>query len=152
VRVKRPAGARTGDHAQLLLLSTVPPSGRRVAATVRIGIVVVARIPGRLVHRLRMTRVRIRHRARRAWLELVVANRGNVDEWLGGGRLTLTLSRPGGKAVRLPVAARRVLARTSGIVEVRLPRWARRRVNVVVAIKRPANRVVLGRRRYRLRL
>jgi hypothetical protein len=152
VQVRRPAGARPGDHAQLLLLSTEPPAGHRVVARLRVGIVVVARVPGRLVHRLRVARVRVRHRARQTRLEVVVVNRGNVDEWLGRGRVSLTLARSGGRPLRLSSGARRLLARSSGIVEARVPPRLHGRLTVVVAVRRPAQGAALARWRYRLRL
>jgi hypothetical protein len=152
VRVEHPAGARPGDHAQLLLVWTEPPSGRRLVATLRIGIVVVARVPGRIVHRLGVVRVEARSRSRQTTVEVVVANRGNVDEWIGRGRVSVTLARRGSKPVTVRVAARRLLARSSGIVEARFRGRLRGRLAVVVAVRRPTAGVRLARRRYRLRL
>jgi hypothetical protein len=152
VRVAHPAGARPGDHAQVLLVSTEPPSRRRLVATLRIGIVVVARVPGRIVHHLGVARVEARSQGRRTTVEVVVANRGNVDEWIGRGRVSVTLVRRGSKPVTVPVAARRLLARSSGIVEARFRGHLRGRIAVVVALRRPTAAVRLSRRRYQLRL
>jgi len=152
VRVDRPAGARPGDHAQVLLVSTEPPSRRRLVATLRIGIVVVARVPGRIVRRLGVARVGARSRGRQTTVEVVIANRGNVDEWIGRGRVSVTLVRRTSKSVTAPVAARRLLARSSGIVEARFRGRLRGRLVVVVAVRRPTAGVRLARRRYQLRL
>jgi hypothetical protein len=152
VRVERPAGARSGDHAQVLLVSTEPPSRRRLVATLRIGIVVVARVPGRIVHHLGVAHVQARHQGRQTTIELVVANRGNVDEWLVRGRVSVTLLRRGSRPVTLQVAARRLLARSSGIVEATLRGHLRGRLTVVVALRRPTPGVRLAHRRYQLRL
>lgn len=152
VRVKRPAGAKPGDHAQVLLVSSAPPARRRLVATLRIGVVVVARVPGRLVHRLSVARVQARSRGRQITVEVVIANRGNVDEWIGPGRVSVTLGRRGAKPVTVPVPARRLLARSAGIVVARFRGHLRGAVAVVVAVRRPAAGVLLVRRRYRLRL
>jgi hypothetical protein len=152
VRVKHPAGARAGDHAQLVLLSTRPPTGRRVVATLRIGVVVVARVPGRLIHRLRVAQVRVRRRGPQTTVHVAVANRGNVDEWLGRGRVSVTLVRSGARPVTVPVAARRLLARSSGMVDARFRASVHGRVTVLVVVRRPSAGVALARRRYRLRL
>jgi hypothetical protein len=152
VTVNRPRGARAGDHAQLLLLSTQPPAGHRVVATLRIGIVVVARVPGRLIHDLAVAGVRAQHHGGQTSVEVAVANRGNMDEWLGRGRVLVTLARRGTKPVTVATAARRLLARTSGVVIARFRRQGSARAFVVVAVRRPRAGVALLRRRFPLRL
>jgi hypothetical protein len=152
VRVRRPAGARPGDHAQLLVLSTEPAAGRRVVASLRIGIVVVPRIPGRLVHRLEVRRIHARTLGPETVVAVTVANRGNLDEWLGRGRLSVTLARRGAKPLTAPTRARRLLARSIGIAAVRFRLRVHGRVTLVVVVRRPAEGVRLLRRRYRLRL
>jgi hypothetical protein len=136
----------------VLLVSTEPPPRRRLVATLRIGIVVVARIPGRLVHHLGVARVLARGRGRQTTVAVVVANRGNVDEWIGPGRVSVTLGRRGAKPVTVRVAARRLLAHSSGIVEARFRGRRPGRVVVVIAVRRPTPTVALVRRRYQLRL
>jgi hypothetical protein len=54
--------------------------------------------------------------------------------------------------VTVQVAARRLLARSSGIVEARFRGHLRGRLAVVVALRRPTGGVRLARRRYQLRL
>lgn len=152
VRVRRPPGARHGDHAQLLLLSTEPPAGRRVVASLRLGVVVVARIPGRLVHRLEMGRIHARRHGRETILAVSVANRGNVDEWLGSGRISVTLVRRGAKPLAVPARPRRLLARSTGIVDATFRQRLHGRVTVIVVVQPPAEGVRLARRRYSLRL
>lgn len=68
-------GAAPGDHAGLVLLTTKPASPA-VGVRLRLGVVVLVRVPGRVVHRLVAERLRIRAGV----LELWVRNRGNVAE------------------------------------------------------------------------
>jgi hypothetical protein len=152
VTVRKPSGARPGDHAELLLLSTQPPAGRRIVARLRIGVVVVVRVPGKLVHRLRPERVRARRQGARTTVEVTVANRGNVDEWLGRGRVVVSVAGRSGRLVGLPREGRRLLARSTGIVEVRFRRRLRGSVAIVVTVMHPREGVTAERRRWRLRL
>jgi hypothetical protein len=150
VVVRHPAGVRPGDHAELVLLTTEPPPGRRVSARLRIGVVVVVRVPGRLVHRLALGPLRLSGRGPLTRLELTVANRGNVDEWVERGRVTVTLVRRGWRLASAPIGARRFLARTSGIVEARFRRTLHGWVTVIATLRRPGAGPV--RRSYRLKL
>ncbi len=150
--VRRPPGARPGDHAELLLLSTAPPTGRRVFARLRIGVVVVVRVPGRLVRRLAPGPVRARRLPAATALDVVVANRGNVDEWLGRGRISVTLVENGWHRAAPPIAPRRLLAHSSGLVEARFAGRLRGELDAVVVIRRPGFGVAIVRRRYHLRL
>ena len=152
VSVRRPNGVRPGDHAQLVLLSTEPPAGGRLVARLRLGVVVDVRVPGKLVHRLAAGAVRVRRGPRWTILELVVANRGNVDEWLGRGRVGVSLVRGGWRLASRPIAARRLLARSSGVIEARFRSAFRGRVDAVVELRQPGGRIVTVRRRYHLRL
>jgi hypothetical protein len=150
--VRRPPGTRPGDHAELLLLATEPPAGRRVFARLRIGVVVVVRVPGRLVHRLGAGPLRVRRRAARTSLELTVANLGNVDEWLGRGRISVTLVQGGWRMPCMPIEARRLLARSSGIMEARFRRRLHGPAGALVVIRHPRPGVAIAQRRYHLRL
>jgi hypothetical protein len=140
VRTARIGGATLRDHAQVLLLTaTVRGGALRVAA--RVGVVVVIRKATRLVHRLQPGRLRLAG----GMLGLLVANRGNVDEWVGASRLRLSLS---GRGALLVLRARphRILAGASGLFEWRLPARIAGPVSVRAAVD---GRVA---RRYRLRL
>jgi hypothetical protein len=150
--VSRPPGAGSGDHAELLLLSTEPRPGRRVSARLRLGVVVVVRVPGRLVHRLGVARLRVRRGGAGAKLEVTVANRGNVDEWLQRGRVSVMLVRRGRRIVSVPVEARRLLARSSGVFDARFRRRVRGQITAVVVVRHPRKGVTLARWRYRVSL
>jgi hypothetical protein len=136
VHTARLTSSARGDHAQVLLLTaTVRGGAIRVAA--RIGVVIVIRRAGRLVHRLVPGRLRVRGRM----LRLLLVNRGNVDEWIGAGRLRLSV-----RGIELRARPRRILAGGSGLFEWRLPARLRGVVSVRAAVE---GRVV---KRYRLRL
>jgi hypothetical protein len=76
-----------------------------------IGIVVVVRVPGLIVHRLRLQGARLR----RGVVELAFRNAGNVSERLGPGRVRVVLLRHGRIVARLRVAPRDVLTRATAI-------------------------------------
>jgi len=109
--------AEPGDHAALVLLTTRPVGVRRVRLQVRVGVIVVLRVPGRVVHRLEPRTLRVERRGRRRLLELVVVNRGNVSERIGGRRLRLVLARGGRRLARLRPHAQELLPRSAGIAE-----------------------------------
>jgi hypothetical protein len=132
VAVAPPRGASPGDHRAVLLLTAQPPGGAAIAVRVRLGVTVVDRIPGAVVHRLAAVSLRVHGRA----IALMVANRGNVDEWLHarvtllrGGRVVATVSAP----VRL------LLPRTRATVGLPRPAHVHGRVRALVMIG-PAQR------------
>ena len=110
-------GASPGDHASLLLLLSRPLARGTVAVRMRLGIVVVLRVPGHVVHRLALLGVRAQRAGRRRLLTFRVANRGNVAELLGGDGSAVTLWRGGRLLTRLRVAPRELLPRSRGVVE-----------------------------------
>jgi hypothetical protein len=138
VSALRPAGARPGDHPAVLLLVTRPAAGTAVRVRVRVGVVVAVRVPGRLVRRVVLGGLQA-VRGRRL-LRLTVANRGNVDEWIARGQLTLVASRAGHVLLRLQPRARRVLAGGRAVVELRLPGALRGNLRVVATLARPGTR------------
>src|SRR5204862_3464679 len=86
VLVAAPSRAATpGDHAALVLLTTRAPPGIAVPVRLRVGVTVVVRVPGRIVHRLGLRSLRVRGAGRQPVFRVVVANRGNVVEWLRSG-------------------------------------------------------------------
>lgn len=111
-------GASPGDHASVLLLASRPLPGAAVAVRVRLGVIVVLRVPGPIVHRLAVLGVSARKAGRGRLLTVQVANRGNVAEPLGGGRVVVTLWRRGALLARLPATPREVLPRTRALVQV----------------------------------
>jgi hypothetical protein len=154
IAARVPRGVRPGDHAALLLLTTRPVAGGGVPARIRIGVVVVVRVPGRIVHRVAIVGVALRRSGGARVLEIRAANRGNVDEWVGARRVVVVLQAAGRRGVRarLHPGARRFLARSSGLLLVRVPATVRGRVRVVVALARPRAGVAVSRRAFWLRL
>jgi hypothetical protein len=96
LRVSRSATASPGDHALVVLVTTRRPRAEGVAVRLRVGVRVIARMPGRLVRRVELGPVRIR--AQR--IILPVANRGNVVISTAQG-VTATLRRGGRIVARL---------------------------------------------------
>ena len=112
-----PRGAGPGDHPGLVLLTT-KPQRTAVGVRLRIGVVVLVRGPGRVLHRLIAQRLRVRG----GRLELWVRNAGNVAEDCAGLQL-----RPA-----LPVVPRTLLPGARAIC--RLVRPAQRRGLLVVRV------------------
>ena len=152
VAVAGPRGATPGDHASLILLTTEPPPGRRVVARLRLGVVVVARVPGLLVRRLALGALHVVRRPHATVADIAVANLGNVDEWVGARRVSIRLRRHGVVVATLWAVPRRLLARSRGLVRVACPRLVRGRVTAVVELTRPRDGLLVLRRTLRLRL
>ena len=109
VSSRLPLGAEPGDHPALVLVATRPRERGGVAVRMRIGIVVVVRVPGAIVHRLVVRGIRVRRSGDVRTLELSVANRGNVTERIGPGRLRIVLLQRGRVVARLRPATRELL-------------------------------------------
>ena len=86
--VAAPDRALPGDHAALVLLTTAPSRATGIAVRLRVGVVVLVRVAGRIVHRLELGSLE----ARRRVLVATVVNRGNVAEL---SRVRISLSRRG---------------------------------------------------------
>lgn len=125
--VEPPPHASPGDHAALVLLTTRPAAPGAVAVRVRIGVTVVVRIAGHVVHRLVVSSVR----ARRGVVGIVLANRGNVVE---RKRVELTLASGRTVVARLRSGLRELLPHTSAIVELRYRGPVRGRVTARVGL------------------
>jgi hypothetical protein len=112
-----PPGAEPGDHSELVLLTTRSPTARGLPVRVRLAVVVVVRTPGKVVRRVDVLWVRARRVGRGRVLGLLLANRGNVTETVGGSCVLLWLHRRGRILARLRAPERRILPHTSGLVE-----------------------------------
>jgi hypothetical protein len=151
VSARVPPNAEPGDHDALMLLTTRPSAGARVAVRVRLGVVVVVRAPGTVVRRLKLRGLRVARHGGRRVLELRVANYGNVTETLPRARVTLSRLRTPRRLVRLLAAWRDVRPHTQGILEFRLRRRLRGAVRARVVIPAvPGRRAI--RRTYAIRL
>ncbi len=133
-----PPTASHGDHPALVLLTTQPRRGGGVGIRVRIGVLVFVRVPGKIVHRLAITAVRVRRGA----LTLAVANRGNVAERV---RARVVVRRAGRILARLGPIERTLLPHTRS----RLVFGYRRRLHGAVTAVVDVGRL---RRTLRLRL
>lgn len=150
VSAQLPARVEPGDHDALVLLTTRLRREGGVAVRMRLGVVVVVRAPGRVVRRLVLGRLDVRHPRAARILELGIANRGNVTETLSRGRVRVWL-RQGGAVTRLDAAPRDLRPRTRGLVQLRyggrLRGWVTARAEVAT---QPGMAVL--RRTFRIRL
>jgi hypothetical protein len=143
--------ASPGDHRLLVLVVARPLSRTRLAVRVRLGVGIRVRVPGRIVRRLAVHGLRVRHHGEARDLLVSVANRGNVTEQLGG-RVTVTLVRSGRLVSRLRLGGPRELF--PGARTVFAMRYTGRIRGVVTAVVRVRfdGRLRPVARRYRLRL
>jgi hypothetical protein len=112
-----PRRAEPGDHPALVLLTTRPSGARRVRVRLRLGVIVVLHVRGRIVRRLDARALTVRRRGSRRLLELRLVNRGNVTERLGHDGLRLSLVAHGRTIARLRPRGRELLPRSVGIAE-----------------------------------
>jgi hypothetical protein len=134
---KPPARARPGDHPALLLLATRPPADKKVHVLLRVGVVVLVRVAGTIVHRLEPQALSVRRNGATRLFSLRVANRGNVAERIGGARLELVLTRHGKRLATLRAHLLNVLPHSAGITQFAYRGAARGRVRATVVF-RPA--------------
>jgi len=146
-----PRRARPGDHDALVLLTTRPVRGAKVAVRMRLGVMVVVRAPGRVSRQLELRRLRVRKAGHARMLELLVANRGDVTEVLARKRVTITLQRGDRSFARLQALARQLLPRTTGLVQARYAGRVRGRVTAIVELSDESGGGIV-RRAYHLRL
>jgi hypothetical protein len=151
VSAKVPRGAEPGDHDALALLSTRPVANGRVAVRLRLGVLVVVRAPGAIVHRLELRDLQLTRRDHATELELIVANRGNVTESLQGVRAVLSRPNHGREVAAASAASRGVRPGTDGIVAFRYHRTLRGWMTARVVVPADAGRKPLQ-RTYRIRL
>lgn len=113
VAVPAAGGREPGDRPALVLLTT-HGARRGVGFDVRLGVLVVVRTPGRVVHRLGAAGLHVRGRT----LELLLRNRGNVSERIA---LRVPLYRNGRRVGIARGLPRELLPHTRGIVVLALP-------------------------------
>ena len=151
ITARRPVHARPGDHTAVVLLSAVVPSARGVVVRMRIGLTLVMRTAGRVVRRVTVLGARLRRIGSSRSLEVALANRGNVTESIGGGRLRIIVLRRNHVVARLGVAHRDLLPGTRGLVRLRLGAQGQGAAVIQVNLRR-AGRSGWVERRFRLRL
>ena len=134
---KPPARARPGDHPALVLLATRPPADKKVHVLLRVGVVVLVRVAGTIVHRLEPQALSVRRDGAARRFSLRLANRGNVAERIGGARLELVLSRHGKRLATLRARPLDLLPHSAGIARFVYRGAVRGRVRATVVL-RPA--------------
>jgi hypothetical protein len=146
VRALPPPRAAPGDHPALVLLTTRPLGSSRVRVRVRVGVIVVLHVRGRIVRRIDARALTVRHQGRRRLLELLLVNRGNVTERLGG--LQLALLRGGRTFATLRARRGELLPHSAGIAEFSYRGPVRGSVVARIELRPPVH----GRRSFRIRL
>jgi hypothetical protein len=135
--------ASPGDHASLVVFATRPRSSSGVGVRVRVGVVVVVRVPGAIVHRLRLAGVDLVRRT----LIIGIRNLGNVVERLDAASLRVRLLRGGRLVRRVRIPARELLPGGRAVIRVAAPPgWGR----VVVELRRGDGSTVRRVRRFRV--
>jgi hypothetical protein len=140
-----PRGARPGDHTAVVLVTAKAPGSPALTVRLRVGLIAVVRVPGRIVHRLEVRAARLRRVGRARFLELAVVNGGNVVEPLRGA-VRVRVSRGGRVVAVLRPDARDLLPHARGLLELRYR--GRGRGPAVVRVDLPRGRFV----RFHLRL
>jgi len=109
--------AAPGDHPAVVLLTTRPLGVQRVRLRLRVGVIVVLHVRGRIVRRLEARSLTTRRAGDGHMFELLLVNRGNVTERLGDDKLRLALVRDGRVFATLRPHGRELLPRSVGIAE-----------------------------------
>jgi hypothetical protein len=143
VRALPPHRIAPGDHPALVLLTTRPLGTSRVRVRLRVGVIVVLHVRGRIVRRLDARTLTVRRHGARRVLDLLVRNRGNVTERLGGDGLRLVLLRDRRALATLRPRRRELLPHSAGIAEFAYRGAARGSVVARIELRPP----VYGRRR-----
>lgn len=152
VSAAAPRGAGPGDHAALVLLRTQPRTQGPVPIVMQVGVVVVVRVPGRIVHRLDIRLVRVRRQGRRRTIVVTLRNGGNVREVLPRRRVRVVLRRGRRLLATLLPARRELLPHAVGVLSLRYRGGARGWVRASVEVRHPRPGVAVLRRTFRLRL
>ena len=115
IRAVPPRRAEPGDHPALVLLTTRPLGVRHVRVRLRVGVIVVLRVRGRIVRRLDARSLTVERRGAARLLQLRLLNRGNVTEELGEDGVRLSLLRAGRVFATLRPRHRELLPHSAGI-------------------------------------
>ena len=115
VRASPPHGAMPGDHPALVLLTTRPLGVRHVRVRLRVGVIVVLRVRGRVVRQLDARSLTVERRGATRLLDVRLVNRGNVTEEVDGSGLRLLLSRGGRVFATLRPMRSELLPHSAGI-------------------------------------
>lgn len=147
-----PHEAAPGDHAALVLLRTEPRAQGPVPIVMQVGVVVVVRVRGRIVHRLEIRSLRLLRRGVRRTLVVTLRNGGNVREVLVRRRVRVVLRRGRRLVATLLPPRRELLPHAVGVLALRYGGGARGWVRASVELRHPRPGVAILRRTFRLRL
>jgi hypothetical protein len=117
---KPPHIASPGDHHALVMLTGRSDGGSSspVRVVARVGVGTLVRVPGALRRNLQVHGLTV-HRAKGVKVfRIGLSNKGNVNERLARGQVTVVLRRGGAVVARLKARTRSILPGTSGIVAV----------------------------------
>jgi hypothetical protein len=106
-----------------------------VHVLLRVGVVVLVRVAGTIVHRVEPQALSVRSEGATRLLSLRLANRGNVAERLRGNRLQLVLSRGGKRLATLHARLVDLLPHSAGIAEFTYRGAAQGRVTATVVLR-----------------
>jgi hypothetical protein len=134
------------------VLLTTQPRGAGLGVRMQIGIVVIVRVPGAVLHRLELRGLNVRRGHRADLLELSVVNRGNVTERLGRERVRVSLRRRGRVIARLRAVPRELFPHSGATETFRYRGRLRGPATALVEVVRPASGVPILRRTFRIRL
>lgn len=140
-------GLSPGDHPALVLLTTRPLGARHVRVRLRVGVIVVLHVAGRIVRRIDLQALVVLRRRGGTALELRLVNRGNVTEEIGGARLRLALLRRGRVLATLRPRRLELLPGSAGIAEFRYRGSVRGALTARVELRPPGED-----RSYRIRI
>ena len=138
VRAALPRHAEPGDHLALVLLTTRPLGVHRVRLRMRLGVIVVLRVRGRIVRRLDARALTVHRAGARRLLDLRLVNRGNVTERLGSGRIRLALLRHGRTFATLRPRRRELLPHSAGIAEFTYRGHVRGKIRARIVLRPPS--------------
>lgn len=110
-----PRRAARGDHPALVLLTTRPLGVKHVRVRLRLGLVVVLRVRGKIVRRLDPRTLTVRADGVLRLLELRLVNRGDVMERLRSDGLRMLLLRGGRRVATLRPRSQDLLPHGAGI-------------------------------------
>jgi hypothetical protein len=142
--------ATPGDHAALVLLTTRAPPGAAVPVRMRVGVTVVVRVPGKVVHRLALRSLRVLRGTRGRVFRVVIANRGNVVEWLRRGRLEIVLLAGTRRVAELLSSPREILPGAAGVFDLPYRGSVRRPLTARVSLARARDGKTTVRRAFRV--
>jgi hypothetical protein len=135
VRARAAHGSAAGDRPALVLVTARSAGGAGIGVQVRIGVPVEVRVPGAVHRQLQIGPMHVRRRR----LDLLVRNRGNVEERLDRGTALVEVWRASRRLATLHPRPRDLLPHTRGLLEFRVPKRFRGQVRLVVRIRRPTN-------------